>query len=314
MHLAGGRIVLDQLDQLVAEHDLAARRRHGLADDEIAGPRAGLAGRQQRASSRCTSSASRTRNSRRRSATPSAALRDWSRQNSTATACPASAAPRTRRSPRSAAPRRARRWSRCATIARRSRNACAIRLNGGRLPLRRGEAPVLRLRLDQGPRPLSGREDMLRGFEEPARAVRRPPGKYPFAAAATPPDAKPSRYRPATAPPAICRRSSAPASRETLDRPDRPRPAAPGWVSSRTVRGSAGTTAPAFAIVQGHEPGHGNLGCIRLWQGRHRLHGFHLFHFGRIIGRQIHDSRSDDQSLAVRRTVSRWSRSSARHA
>ena len=37
MHLVGGRIVLDQFDQLVAEHDLAARCGDGFADDEIAG-------------------------------------------------------------------------------------------------------------------------------------------------------------------------------------------------------------------------------------------------------------------------------------
>src|ERR1700687_174517 len=34
MHLAGGWVVLDQLDELVAEHHLAAGRRDGLADDE----------------------------------------------------------------------------------------------------------------------------------------------------------------------------------------------------------------------------------------------------------------------------------------
>src|ERR1700688_1567994 len=33
-HLAGGRVVLDQLDELVAEHHLAAGRRDGFADDE----------------------------------------------------------------------------------------------------------------------------------------------------------------------------------------------------------------------------------------------------------------------------------------
>ena len=40
-------VVLDQLDQLVAEDDLAARRRDGLADDEIAGRDGRLAGGQQ---------------------------------------------------------------------------------------------------------------------------------------------------------------------------------------------------------------------------------------------------------------------------
>src|SRR6266511_4795849 len=37
MHLFSGWIVLDQLDQLVAEHDLAARRGDGFADEETAG-------------------------------------------------------------------------------------------------------------------------------------------------------------------------------------------------------------------------------------------------------------------------------------
>ena len=102
MHLVGGRIVLDQLDQFIAKHDLAARGRNGFADDEIVAVCGGLARATAAASSRCTSSASRRRNSRRRSGTPSAALPDWSRRNWTAPAYRASAGSRTRRRPRSA--------------------------------------------------------------------------------------------------------------------------------------------------------------------------------------------------------------------
>src|ERR1700675_2892943 len=53
-------------------------------------------------------------------------------------------------------------------------------------------------------------------------------GRSPFAAAAPRPNARPSRYRPATGQLAICRRSVAPASRGTHDRPGTPQAAAPG--------------------------------------------------------------------------------------
>ena len=46
MHLAGGRIVLDQLDQVVSEYHLAGRRRDGFANDEFL-VRGRLAGGQQ---------------------------------------------------------------------------------------------------------------------------------------------------------------------------------------------------------------------------------------------------------------------------
>ena len=120
MHLFGGRIVLDQLDQFVAEHDLAARRGDGFADDEIAGRDRTKARRHQAhpvaaeilpAAHEIVAAALERF---------SAALPDWSRQNWKATSRPASAGPKTRRSPRSASPRRARPWSRCATIVRRA--------------------------------------------------------------------------------------------------------------------------------------------------------------------------------------------------
>ena len=67
----------------------------------------------ERASDRCTSSASRTQNSRRRSGTPFREPADWWPRNSTAPACRASGVPRTRRRLRLHATRHARRsWHR----------------------------------------------------------------------------------------------------------------------------------------------------------------------------------------------------------
>ena len=47
-------------------------------------------------------------------------------------------------------------------------------------PLRPGKSPVLRLRLDQGPRSLTGREILQRGFEQLLTVLRSVPGNFHF--------------------------------------------------------------------------------------------------------------------------------------
>ena len=205
MHLVGRRIVLDQFDQLVAEHDLAARRRDVLADDEIIARGRLPAARQQ--------------------AHPVAAPVLPAAHEIRATALERllqhfgiGCGEIRRRQHIQHLPDREFDdrlvWFRHTAHAGGSVMPRLLRLQKGlrqqierrKFPFRTGEAAIMRLRLDQGPRPLLRREEMPRSFEEAAWRPAPLPAKSRVVAAATPPDARASRYRPATAQWAKCRR------------------------------------------------------------------------------------------------------------
>ena len=223
MYLPGGRMSTGSAqNQLVAEHDLSARRRNRFhfADNEVlAVSRSHLPPDNRRIQSPqkfcqpdrriCAATLERL------SAT---ILQDWSPRNLTAPARPASA--RTENSTIAsfcvATPPHAR-WWRCATTVPQQRKVCANRVEWRAFPLRLGKTPVLWLRLDRGPGHLICLD---RGFEESFRVLNCFPARnldLPLRRCRQMREPA-SRCRQATAPPAKCPPSSAPTSHGTRDR------------------------------------------------------------------------------------------------
>jgi hypothetical protein len=178
----------------------------------------------------------------------------------------------------------------------RSRNACASRLNGELSHSDAAKRRSLWLRLDQGPRSITGFGAVKRRFENPASGphcvcvcVCVCPARFPSVAVVPLPDARPSQNRPANAQPERCRRSDGRASHETRDRPDRPRSVGLRGLAMRLPRAiRQWRTRRVYQRWPLREQDLANFHrtwqerCFCLWQGCCRLHGELSFSSGMI--------------------------------
>ena len=169
MYLAGGWIVLDQLDELVAEHDLAARHRDGFADDEIPTSVRLLAGGQQAhpvavpvLPAECEIFATTLESLLQHFGIGRGEV-GWRQR--------IEHLPHGELDDRLVLRRHAAHAGRGVVpplLSQKKRLGEQVERRS--FPLRPGKAPILRLRLDQGPGSLTGREVMQRRFKELARA------------------------------------------------------------------------------------------------------------------------------------------------